>query len=461
MSERKSAVSNPVASLDANSIVNPVAITSNFDGKNRNESVVITENTKVSPMKIEIRDGTCNVDDVTHIPSAPRHPCGDIRKSDYNRALLQTKETPPLDSADNEVCAIYICHSLNDTSSAPIGTYDTWFRDSKEYRRRIFPPDFSRKFRFLAPEFEEVPKTLQKYNMDLKTWNDALVAVFRLQSEAVLKARRLKKLLGKNPHRLTSEQLGTTIKYAWNGSLKIRTLRNCSLWCDKCASNCVIFYLLYAIMFTVELLIAFLTLPIVGIAALYDWCFDDPSRKTKFKKWEIKTKAETKALTLNARHIQIESGMRALAKTLHRKMEKKHLLICYKAGTKTKHRKEAVDDKLSLVHNIVDTHFMIIFSTRKKKRGTSGFLSSFSLSSPVTRQGSLTRTSTSRGGLLDNETKYDSDSPDSKNRSKNSNGSEIGVSIRDHSPRHSPKPSQTLSPSSFRPERKKLSALHE
>jgi len=82
---------------------------------------------------------------------------------------------------NDEVCAIYICHSLNDTSSASIGTYDTWFRDSKEYRRRIFPPDFSRKFRFLAPEFQEVPKALQKYNMDLKTWNDALVAVFRLQ----------------------------------------------------------------------------------------------------------------------------------------------------------------------------------------------------------------------------------------------------------------------------------------
>jgi len=364
---------------------------------------------------------------------------------------------------NDEVCAIYICHSLNDTSSASIGTYDTWFRDSKEYRRRIFPPDFSRKFRFLAPEFQEVPKALQKYNMDLKTWNDALVAVFRLQSDTVLKARKLKKILGKNPHRIASEQLSTTIKYAWNGSLKIRTLRNCSLWCDKCASNCVTFYLLYGIMFMVELLIAFLTLPIVGVAALYDWFFNDPSRKTKFKKWEMKTKGERTTLSLDARHSQIESGMRALAKNLHRKMETKRLLICYKAGTKTKYRKETVDDNLSLVHNIIDTHFMIIFSTRKK-RGRSGLSSSFSLSSPVTRQESLSRTtSTSRGGLLDNNTKYDSDSPDSKNRSKNNNGCEIGTSIRDvrdHSPRHSPKPSQALSPSSFRPKRKKLSALH-
>mmetsp|Transcript_30331 Transcript_30331/g.48668 ORF Transcript_30331/g.48668 Transcript_30331/m.48668 type:complete len:284 (+) Transcript_30331:606-1457(+) len=274
--------------------------------------------------------------------------------------------------------------------------------------------------------------------MDLKTWNDALVAVFRLQSDTVLKARKLKKILGKNPHRIASEQLSTTIKYAWNGSLKIRTLRNCSLWCDKCASNCVTFYLLYGIMFMVELLIAFLTLPIVGVAALYDWFFNDPSRKTKFKKWEMKTKGERTTLSLDARHSQIESGMRALAKNLHRKMETKRLLICYKAGTKTKYRKETV--------------------------GRSGLSSSFSLSSPVTRQESLSRTtSTSRGGLLDNNTKYDSDSPDSKNRSKNNNGCEIGTSIRDvrdHSPRHSPKPSQALSPSSFRPKRKKLSALH-
>mmetsp|Transcript_45860 Transcript_45860/g.76422 ORF Transcript_45860/g.76422 Transcript_45860/m.76422 type:complete len:261 (-) Transcript_45860:271-1053(-) len=203
--------------------------------------------------------------------------------------------------------------------------------------------------------------------MDLKTWNDALVAVFRLQSDTVLKARKLKKILGKNPHRIASEQLSTTIKYAWNGSLKIRTLRNCSLWCDKCASNCVTFYLLYGIMFMVELLIAFLTLPIVGVAALYDWFFNDPSRKTKFKKWEMKTKGERTTLSLDARHSQIESGMRALAKNLHRKMETKRLLICYKAGTKTKYRKETVDDNLSLVHNIIDTHFMIIFSTRKKR----------------------------------------------------------------------------------------------
>jgi len=92
----------------------------------------------------------------------------------------------------------------------------------------------------------------------------------------------------------------------------------------------------------VELLIAFLTLPIVGVAALYDWFFNDPSRKTKFKKWEMKTKGERTTLSLDARHSQIESGMRALAKNLHRKMETKRLLICYKAGTKTKYRKETV-----------------------------------------------------------------------------------------------------------------------
>jgi len=106
VSKRKLAsFSNPAANhLDMNSLdeKNSVATTSNPEKKRNEKNLMIrgdTDDTKVSTVNIETRDETSNVDDVTHIPQAPRHPCGDIRKSDYNKALLHTKETSPLDSA--------------------------------------------------------------------------------------------------------------------------------------------------------------------------------------------------------------------------------------------------------------------------------------------------------------------------------------------------------------------------